>query len=113
MDTYKRSEWKSWTALSKEELEEPSEISCDTKYKIPPSYYCDINGKEWIVILKPDYPGSQYQSLKHPRCDSYLYDVKNVNLYHLFKIIKKIYVKNLTSNHKKQTMRYYPDTNPT
>ena len=33
------------------------------------SYYVDINGKEWIVVLLPSPP----KLLKH---DSYLYDVE-------------------------------------
>ena len=71
------STWKRLTTLSKDQLEEPPRIYAQSEHKMAPSYYCDIDGKEWIVILKRDYPSSENIPLTHPRCDSYLYDVKN------------------------------------
>ena len=97
------------TTLSKEQLEE--KIDYTLQYKIPPSYYRDINGKEWIVVLKPEYPSWNNKSLKHPRCDSSLYDVKNDKFIPFIKNYQKDIRDKLTLNQKNKQMNCYSDIN--
>ena len=76
MNNSRSSTWKRLSALSEDQLQQQPRHYNQTQRKIAPSYYCDINGKELIVILKRDYPSSENTSLKHSRCDSYLDDVE-------------------------------------
>ena len=75
-------EWMKLATIPKEQLIHFSRLGLRRDYTMKPSYYVDINGKEWIIMLMPDPDNSKTRLIEHSSIfdDAYLYDVENDKL---------------------------------
>ena len=82
----KNHEWKKLTTISDKERQTMLHTNNHrlTTGTVQPSYYLDVNGKEWIILLLPEpFLSTEhwlYRNMPSLEHDSYLYDVENDKL---------------------------------
>ena len=79
-NTQTNENWQELTTISKEQIEQFGSLTISKG--LQPSYYLDINGKEWIILLTPECRGeAKTVDISVDDHEAYLYDVENDKLF--------------------------------